>query len=304
MKKGMKIFLLCVCMLLAGTEGSAREDVGLTIGIALYSLQNEYTVRFANAAYAYGEQTGVKLEIYDGDYDAALQAAQVEEMVERGLDGVILVPQDAEKCSECVETAVDAGIPVVSVNTRVNSERITSYVGSDDVLAGEMLMEEIAQAIGGSGKVVLLEGPIGQSAQIERYQGVKNVLQKYPDIQIISSKTANWSQLEAVTVVNRWLDIFDHIDAVIAENDDMALGALDALEDQGLQIPVVGIDGSEDALEAVEDGRLLMTVYQDAKSQAEQSIDIFLDMMQGKEIQDAYGISLKKVTKENVEEYR
>lgn len=270
------------------------------LGITLYSLQNEYTVRFANAAADYAGEKGIELQIYDGNYDAELQISQVKRMIEDGVEGLILNPQEAVKCSECVDDAVAAGVPLIAVNTRVENDGITSYVGSDDVEAGEMIMEKAADTLGGKGNVVILEGPLGQSAQLDRLQGMKNVLRENPDIQVIGDKTANWSKLEAQTIMGKWLDTFDRIDAVVAENDDMALGAVQAIEEAG-QIPgqdiwVVSIDGSEDAQLAVQEGRILMTVYQNAEEQARTAIDVLLEALSGKPVASEYLVPLTPYT--------
>ncbi|MDO4321887.1 MAG: substrate-binding domain-containing protein [Lachnospiraceae bacterium] len=282
----------------AGQEAETNQiaDSGIKLGITLYSLQNEYTVRFANAAADYAGEKGIELQIYDGNYDAELQINQVKQMLEDGVDGLILNPQEAVRCSECVDAAVEAGVPVIAVNTRVENDGITSYVGSDDVEAGEMIMERAAEALAGKGNVVILEGPLGQSAQLDRLQGMKNILKENPGIQVIGDKTANWSRLEAQTVMAKWLDTFDRIDAVVAENDDMALGAVQAIKDDG-RIPgedilVVSIDGSEDAQAAVQEGSILMTVYQNAEKQACVAIDVLLQALAGEEVYPEYQVPL------------
>ena len=315
-KKGL--FLLLVVIAVAGcgsthpaSEENEQEEESIrkgnelpTIGIALYSLQNQYTVSFASAASDYAKEKGIKLVIYNGNYDAATQTSQMEEMIQDKLDGIILNPQDAEKSSEGVDLAYEAGIPVISVNTKVENEHVTSHVGPDDLKAGEMIMQEAADYCSGKGNIVILEGPLGQSAQVERMQGIKNILKDNPDIHVISCKTANWSRLEARTVMKSWLEIFDRIDVVVAENDDMALGAVDAVKSTNKEIPIIGIDGFEDALQAVEDGEMLMTVYQDAKAQAQTAIDVMLDYLNGQEIDTVYRIPLEKITKDNVDSKR
>lgn len=271
-------------------------------GITLYSLQNEYTVRFANAAADYAEEKGIELQIYDGNYDAEIQITQVKRMIKDGVEGLILNPQDAVKCSECVDVAVEAGIPIIAVNTRVENDGITSYVGSDDVKAGEMILEKTAEELDGVGNVVLLEGPVGQSAQVDRLEGIKNILRKYPKLHVIGDKTANWSKLEAQTIMDNWLDVFDRIDAVVAENDDMALGAVQSIKDAGLtpgkDIQVVSIDGSEEAQAAVKEGTILMTVYQDAEEQARVAIDTLLLALKGEDVSSEYLVPFTTYTAE------
>lgn len=278
-----------------------------TLGITLYSLQNEYTVRFANAAADYAEEKGIELQIYDGNYDAELQNNQVKQMIKDGADGLILNPQDAVKCSDCVDAAVEADVPIIAVNTRVENDGITSYVGSDDIKAGEMIMQKAAEILDGKGNVVILEGPLGQSAQLDRLQGIKNILKKYENIQIIGDKTANWSKLEAKTVMDGWLNTFDRIDAVVAENDDMALGAVQSIKEAakvpGKDIQVISIDGSEAAMEAVREGSILMSVYQNAEEQARISIDILLKKLDGEPVEQEYLVPFEEVTLDNISDF-
>ena len=142
---------------------------------------------------------------------------------------------------------------------------------------------------------MILEGPIGQSAQQERLEGIKSVLAEYPNLHVIGNKTANWSRLEAKSVMTKWLQTFDTIDAVVAENDDMALGALDAINETDKEIYVVGIDGSEEGVRAVEEGKMYMTVFQDAESQSQSALDVILKCMNDETVEESYWIPLKKI---------
>ncbi len=288
------------------TEASQTADSGkkLKLGITLYSLKNEYTVRLANAAQRKADEMGAELMVYDGNYDPSTQISQVETMISDGCDGIILNPQDSDACSPCVDKAVEAGIPIVAVNTRVNNDKITSYIGSQDVIAGEMIMQKIADTLGGKGKIVIIEGPMGQSAQIERRQGIQNILDKYPDIEVLAEKTANWSRSESMTVMETWMQAFDQIDAIVAENDEMALGAREAVKAAGKDIPAVGVDGINDALAAVEEGNMLISVFQDAAGQGSKAVEVVIDAIDKKPVEKDYWIDFEEVNKENVAEFK
>lgn len=287
-------------------DGSQTADSGkkLKLGITLYSLKNEYTVRLANAAQRKADEMGAELMVYDGNYDPSTQISQVETMISDGCDGIILNPQDSDACSPCVDKAVEAGIPIVAVNTRVNNDKITSYIGSQDVIAGEMIMQKIADTLGGKGKIVIIEGPMGQSAQIERRQGIQNILDKYPDIEVLAEKTANWSRSESMTVMETWMQAFDQIDAIVAENDEMALGAREAVKAAGKDIPAVGVDGINDALAAVEEGNMLISVFQDAAGQGSKAVEAVIDAIDKKPVEKDYWIDFEEVNKENVAEFK
>lgn len=320
MKKKVISVLLCAAMVatMAVGCGAADKDAKketksssssdgekkLKLGITLYSLKNEFTVRIANAAEKKAEELGAELVVYDGNYDPSTQISQIETMISDGCDGIILNPQDAEACSPCVDKAVEAGIPIVGVNTRVQNDKLTSYVGSQDVTAGEMEMQNIADLIGGKGKIVILEGPMGQSAQIERREGIQNILDKYPDIEVLAEKTANWSRSEGMTVMENWLQAFDQVDAIVAENDEMALGAKEAAKAANKDIPAIGVDGITDALNAVESGDLVASIFQDGAGQGSKAVEVVIDAINGKDVEENYWIDFEEVNKDNVADFK
>jgi putative xylitol transport system substrate-binding protein/inositol transport system substrate-binding protein len=286
----------------ADTTQPAEKKI--VVGMTLYSLKNEFTVRLSNAAKKKAEELGVELKIYDGNYDPSTQINQVETMISDGVNAIILNPQDAKALAVAVDKAAAANIPVIGVNTRVDSDKLTSYVGSKDVYAGELEMQAIADKIGGKGNIVILDGPLGQSAQLERTEGNQNVLKKYPEIKVLAEKTANWSRSEAMTVMENWLQAFDQIDAVVGQNDEMALGARQAIEAKGLDIPTIGIDGITDALNAVEGGKLIASIFQDGAGQGSKALEIAVEAAKGNTVEKEYWIDFEPVTKDNVAEFK
>ncbi|MEM1484171.1 substrate-binding domain-containing protein [Oscillospiraceae bacterium PP1C4] len=288
----------------ASEAAAAPADKKIVLGMTLYSLKNEFTVRLANAATKKAEELGVEIKIYDGNYDPSTQISQIETMISDGVDGIVLNPQDAQALAVGVDKAVAAGIPVVGVNTRVESDKLTSYVGSKDVYAGELEMQYIADLIGGKGSIVIIEGPLGQSAQIERRQGIQNILDKYPDIKVLAEKTANWSRSEAMTIMENWLQAFDQIDAVVGENDEMALGARQAIEAKGLNTPAIGVDGITDALNAVEAGTMVASIFQDGAGQGGKAVEVLVNCIKGETVDKEYWIDFEAVTKDNVAEFK
>ena len=177
--------VLLLAILAFGLFASAQDEP-IRFGAAVYGLQAEYMQLWTTALERHpavldgsGEVT-----VFDGRYDASVQFGQFETMVSQGFDGIIFVPIDIEAGAAAVDAAVAAGIPVVGSNTRVNSDQLLSYVGSNDVLAGRLQAEGVIDLMGGSGNVVILEGPLGQSAQIERREG---------NLEAIVRKHAAWT---------------------------------------------------------------------------------------------------------------
>ena len=308
------VLIASLLLLLPGCGGSpatsrslpeeAEPDDVLCIGVALYGVENDYMIRFASAASQYAKEQNIELELYAGDYDAATQIGQIEEMIDRHVDGIILVPHSAVDNSSCVDKAAEAGVPIISVNTRVEHEKLAAQIGSDDVEAGKLLMQETAKALDGQGVIAILEGPIGQSAQIDRREGMKKALQSYENIQVISCKTANWSELEARVVVQKWLETFDRLDAIIAESDSMALGAVAVCREQNREdIIIFGIDGSREGVSAVQRGEMWMTIFQNAEEQAQTALRVIQAAIAGERVDAEYWVPLEIVTKDNAADF-
>ena len=226
----------------------------LKIGAAVYGLKAEYMQLWSAAlkehpAVKNGE---VDVTVFDGNYTALTQQDQINTMITQKFDAIIFVPIDAEAGVTPVQAAHDAGIPVIGSNTRVNTDLLTSYVGSDDTVSGYLEAKTVLDKIGCKGNVVILEGPIGQSAQISRLEGNKKALAECPDVKVLEDQTANWSRAEAQKLMENWLTAHPgEINGVIGQNDEMALGAIEAIKQAGLDLknfPTAGIDGISDAL--------------------------------------------------------
>jgi putative xylitol transport system substrate-binding protein len=283
----LKLAAMTLAIFVAATGTSpAQEKKTYRIGAAAYGLKGEFVQMWVKALTAHPlvKDGTVKITVFDGNYDALTQNNQFDTMITQKYDGILFVPIDIEAGAAGVEKAAEAKIPVVGSNTRVNSDQLTSYVGSNDVVAGEMEAESVIQAMGGKGNVVILEGPIGQSAQIERRKGNLNVLAKYKDVKVLEMKTANWSRAEALSLMENWLTAHSgKINGIIGQNDEMALGAIEAVKAKGIdpkKIPAAGIDGVSDAVRAVQ-AEEMVSVLQDAVAQAQGALDVLMRSIVG-----------------------
>lgn len=283
----LKFAAITVAISLAGNVSAiAQTKKTYNVGAAVYGLKGEFMQLWVNSLKEHPlvKDGTIKLTVLDGKYDALTQNNQFDTMITQKVDGIIFVPIDIQAGAEAVSKAAAAKIPVVGSNTRVNSDKLTSYVGSNDVIAGQMEAESVIKSIGGKGNVVILEGPIGQSAQIERRKGNQNVLAKYKDVKVLEMKTANWSRAEALTLMENWLTSHSgKINGIIGQNDEMALGAIEAVKAKGIDpksIPTAGIDGVLDAVRAVKAGNMV-SVLQDASAQAQGSLDVLMRSIVG-----------------------
>ena len=271
--------VFCSFMLIASGQAQAKDSY--KIGAAVYGLKGEFMRLWKTALERHpAVKSGlVKVTVFDGKYDASVQQSQFETMVTQGFDAIIFVPIDIEAGAAAVELAASENIPVIGSNTRVNSDKLTSYIGSNDVESGGMEAEAVLKKIGYKGNVVIIEGPIGQSAQIERRKGNLMVLKKNPDVKLLEMKTANWSRAEAMSLMENWLSAHpEQIQGIIGQNDEMALGAIQALKAAGenpKSFAIAGIDGVTDAMMAVKDGTMV-SILQDATGQAQGALDLAL----------------------------
>ncbi|MFH5832186.1 sugar ABC transporter substrate-binding protein [Halalkalibaculum sp. DA3122] len=298
------MLLLSACSQSGDREGDGQPEI--TLGASMLSMQNEFVVNVRDAMATEAEQQGVTLLVNDAQRSALTQLEHVERFISQGVDAIILNPVEVEASSPAVDLARRSGIPIINVNSETRSEP-TAFVGSDDVRAGEMAMEFIAESLGGSGNVLMLQGYMGQAAQIKREQGAQNVLEQTPGLTLLASQTAEWDRAEAMSLMENWIQSYgDDIDAVFAHNDEMGLGALEALENAGLSedVIIISIDGIRDALQAVRDGRLDATVFQDARGQGSTAVQTALKIIaEDSTYQEEVLIPFQTVTRENVDQF-
>ncbi|MCK6627491.1 MAG: sugar ABC transporter substrate-binding protein [Anaerolineae bacterium] len=284
----------------AGDDGTIK--IGLTM---LFDDLWLTTLRDAMTAYA-ESQPGVELIAVDSKEDVAVQLGQVENFVAQGVDAIIVIPANTDAVEPMTKAAQDAGIPLVYVNRKpADLPEGVAYVGSDSIDAGIFQAEWLAEKLGGKGNVVIMQGNLAQEAAQQRTAGVKQVFEKYPDIKIIKEDTGNWSRDQGLALMENWLSTGDQIDAVASNNDEMAIGALSAIEAAGKlgQILVAGVDASPDALAEMDKGRLNMTVFQNAAGQGEGGIKAAIALAKGEKIDQITWIPYEPVTPENYKDY-
>jgi inositol transport system substrate-binding protein len=251
-------------------------------------------------------QEGVELIMVDSKEDVATQLSQVENFVTQGVNAIILIPPNTDATDPATKLATDAGIPLVYVNRKpANLPEGVYYVGSDSIIAGRLQMEWMAEQLGGKGNCVLMNGNLSQEAAQMRTAGVKEVAEKNPDIKIIKEDTANWSRAEGLALMENWLSTGDQIDCVAANNDEMAIGALQAIEAAGKlgQILVGGVDASPDALAMMDEGKLNVTVFQNAAGQGEGGVKTAIALARGETVEQLVWVDYELVTPENYKEY-
>jgi inositol transport system substrate-binding protein len=298
---------LAACLLPGcSRQHPAPQEKRLVLGVSLLNLSNEMIVTLNRSMEEKARQRGVDLIVNDAQRSAEKQVQQVESFVAQKVDAIILNPCEVEASSPAVEKALAAGIPIVNVNSETRAAP-TAFVGSHDEDAGRIAMEYLAQRLGGKGNVLMMHGFMGQAAQIKRDQGAREVLAKTPGLKLIAEQTAEWDRAKGMTLMENWIQSYGtRIDAVFAQNDEMAMGALIALEQARRKdkVVMVGVDAIPDALQAVRDGRLDATVFQDGRGQGSAAVETAVRILRKEPYEKQLFIPFQLVTKQNVGQFR
>jgi len=296
--------LSCAVCLFSCNQGG--NESGIVVGASMLSLQSEFVVNVKDAMENEAKKQQIKLIVNDAQRTAEKQVQQIESFISQKVDAIILNPCEVEASSPAVEKARAAGIPVINVNSETTAKP-DGFVGSRDEESAEIAMEHIAGLLKGKGNIVILDGYMGQAAQLKRAAGAKTILDKYPDIKVLAEQTAEWDRAKAMSLMENWIQSYgDKINAVFAHNDEMGMGALQALEQAKMKekVIVVSIDAIADALQAVKNGRLDATVFQDANGQGAGAVNMAVKMAKKEPVESAdIYIPFQLVTKENADKF-
>ncbi len=294
------------CFLPGCKKPAERKEGEILIGFSSRDLSAEYTAKLSEAVVAYAQtKPGVKLVMVDAQSDVQKQFSQVENFVAQKVDVIILNPCELEASTPAVDYVKAAKIPLVLVN-QVTKSAGDSYIGSNDFEAGRIAMEAIAKKLNGQGGVLMIHGIMGTSAQLQREAGAREVFAKYPGLKLIDQQTASWDRAKAMALTENWIQAHKgKFQAVFAHNDEMAMGALLALERAGIKkdVTVIGIDAIAQALTAVKEGRLDATVFQDAVGQGRGSVDAALLLARKQPCPKENLIPFQLVTLENLSSF-
>lgn len=296
------LVIVCGCNRQAPHSGGEKPVV---VGVSLLNMSSEFIVMFSKAMEARANELGVKLIVNDAQRSAERQVQQVEGFIAQKVDAIILNPCEVEASSPAVDKALAAGIPIVNVNSETRSAP-TAFVGSRDEESAAIAMDYIATRLKGQGNVAMMHGFMGQAAQIKRDQGARDVLAKQPGLKLIAAQTAEWDRAKAMSLMENWIQSHGtNLNAVFAQNDEMGMGALLALERANLKgkVVVVSVDAIADALQAVKDGRLDATVFQDAKGQGGKAVETALQIIKKQPFEKHVFIPFQLVTRDNVGQY-
>jgi inositol transport system substrate-binding protein len=292
------------------TSGAALAD--MKIGVSMSQFDDTWLtyLRESMDKKAKSYPDGVQLQFEDARSDVVKQLSQVESFISQKVDAIVVNPVDTAATRKITEAAVKAGIPLVYVNRRPDDLKLPKgvvTVASNDMEAGEMQMQYLADKMGGKGDIVILLGDLANNSTTNRTKGVKEVLAKYPNIKVEQEQTGIWLRDKGMTLVNDWLTQGRKFDAVVANNDEMAIGAAMSLNQAGVDkgtVLIAGVDGTPDGLNAIKKGNMTVSVFQDAKGQADGSIDTAVKMAKNEPVEQNVWVPYRLITPQNVDTFK
>ena len=289
----------------AGEETKEGGTEDMRFALFLASVPNETTTSIKEAAEARAEELGFTCETFIGNDDQNEQVSQIETCITEGYDGLMIEPITSDGCLTVMKEAKDAGIPVVTVMQDCSDPSLVySHIGADHKGAGKLQMEQVCKALGGKGKIAVITGVMGSTGQIQLSDGYEAALENYPDIEVVEEQDAEWLIDNAMSIAETWLQKYDDLDAIVAQSDQMALGALQACKDMGVEINISGRDAQTAALKEVADGSMFGTVSQNSGQMGTTAVDVLLQVIDGEEVEDTYFTDNVFVNSENVTEFQ
>ncbi|MCK6259044.1 ribose ABC transporter substrate-binding protein RbsB [Fictibacillus sp. WQ 8-8] len=282
-----------------GTDDNKKKGKGdLKIGLSVSTLNNPFFVTLKEGAEKEAKKAGVQLKTVDAQDDSAKQVNDIEDLIQQGVDVLLVNPTDSAAISSAIESANSANIPVITVDRSAEGGKVVSHIASDNVKGGQMAGDYIAKQLKGKGNVVELEGISGSSAARERGEGFHKAVDKEKGIKVVAKQTASFDRAKGLNVMENILQGNKKVDAVFAHNDEMALGALQALEAAGLKdVVVVGFDATDDAQKAIKEGKMAATVAQKPDMIGSEAVQTAVKVNKDEKVEKFVPVDLDLITK-------
>ena len=312
--KKLVTLLVALCMVLTllvpayadTVSAGAGTGAGYRIALIQAHRNNAFQIGISDAATAAAEELGCELSIISAESDAATQISQIEQCIAEEYDAILYEPVQPDAMGAVSQEAADAGIIViniVSATTDWENCGISALSCGDNVTTGETEMQHVADLLGGKGNIAILTGPSGDSGGLQRLEGYENILANYPDIvQVVSPADCGWDTASAQSTVESWLSAYE-LDAIVAENDGMGIGAGNAAGANS-GIIITGVDGTPDGFEAIKDGRMTGTVSQNGGEMAANGLNAAVILLNGGELESNTIITTNVwIDAENIADY-
>ncbi|WP_455056642.1 substrate-binding domain-containing protein [Jutongia sp.] len=282
-----------------GSTGSKASGESGAIGLSISTQNNPFFVTLAEGAKKAAKQAGVSLTVVDASDDASKQVSDIEDLVSKNVSVLIVNPVDSDAVTGAVEAAIAKGVKVISVDRVVNGVDIDCQIASDNVAGAELATQYIVDTLGENVKTAELVGTSGASAAIDRSQGFHNIADK--KLKVVASQTADFDRTQGMTVMENMLQADSSIQAVFAGNDEMALGAVEAISGAKKDVLVVGFDATDDAIEAIKQGRMGATIAQQPDLIGSTAVENAIKLTKGESIPKEIPVEVTLITKDNVD---
>ena len=283
----------CNAITIDGEENVREGSSGNVIGFSVSTLNNPFFVTLTEGARKAATENNVELVVVDAGDDAAKQTSDIEDLVSRNVGVLIVNPVDSDAVAPAVKSAMSQGIKVIAVDRGVNGVDVDCQIASDNVAGARMATEYLMELVGEGAKVAELQGVPGASATIDRGAGFHQVADQ--SLQVAASQTANFNRAEGMTVMENILQSDGTIKGVFAHNDEMALGAVEAVATSGKDIKIVGFDATDDAQKAVKDGKMAATVAQKPDKMGETAIGTAVKIMAGETVEKSIPVEVELI---------
>ncbi|KOO04750.1 ribose ABC transporter substrate-binding protein RbsB [Vibrio nereis] len=290
-----KLATLISAALLSSTV-SVSAQAQDTMAIVLSTLNNPFFVTMKDGAEAKAKELGYDLIVLDSQNDPSKELSNVEDLTVRGVKAILINPTDSDAVSNAIRMANRSNIPVLTLDRGASRGEVVSHIASDNVAGGEMAGRFIMEKVGEKAKVIQLEGIAGTSAARERGEGFMKSVES-SDMELLASQPADFDRTKGLNVMENLLAANPDVQAVFAQNDEMALGALRAVQASGKDVTIVGFDGTDDGIAAVNRGKLSATVAQQPDLIGALGIETAVKVLQGDSVDQYIPVPLKVVTK-------
>ncbi|PJG81913.1 ribose ABC transporter substrate-binding protein RbsB [Caviibacterium pharyngocola] len=291
----MKKLTTIASALMATLAFSASSIAQDTLALAVSTLDNPFFVSLKDGAQKKADELGYKLVVLDSQNDPAKELANVEDLTVRGAKVLLINPTDSEAVSSAVAIANRNNIPVITLDRGAAKGKVVSHIASDNVAGGKMAGDFIAQKLGAGAKVIQLEGIAGTSAARERGEGFKQAIDEHK-FDVLASQPADFDRTKGLNVMENLLASKSAVQAVFAQNDEMALGALRAISAANKKVLVVGFDGTDDGVKAVKSGKLAATIAQQPELIGSLGVETADKVLKGETVAEKIPVDLKVVT--------
>lgn len=297
MKKIVSFLLIALAalslLLTAGCGSKEPAYTGPVIGFSVSTLNNPFFVAMKDGVEKQAAALGIKVKIVDAQNDPAKQANDMEDLIESGVSVLIVNPVDSAAISPSVEDANEAGIPVITLDRSAEKGKVTTHIASDNFKGGQMAANLIAEKVGPKAITVELEGTPGASATRERGAGFDSIAKQKLDL--VASQSADFDRTKGLNVATNLIQAHPNLQAIFAQNDEMALGAVEAAKSAGKKLFIVGFDGTTDGVKAVEDGDMAATIAQQPELMGKIAIDTAMKIIKGQAVPSKIPVPLKIV---------